>query len=48
MARNADGTVTRTVKQPRTSGSGSPAKGFTPSSRLAGVKGKTVEPGKRR
>lgn len=46
MARNADGTVTRTVKTPRTSGSGTPARGFTPSPRLSGVKGKTVEPSK--
>ncbi|MFD5451676.1 MULTISPECIES: hypothetical protein [Streptomyces] len=48
MARNSDGTVTRTVKSPRTSGSGRPARGFTPSTRLVGVKGKTVvKPGQR-
>lgn len=48
MARNADGTVTRTVKSPRPSGSGTPARGFTPSAKLVGVKGKTVERGQRR
>ncbi|MEU4066662.1 hypothetical protein AB0F25_30490 [Streptomyces wedmorensis] len=50
MARNSDGTVTikRTGKTGNASGSGKPARGFTPSPKLVGVKGKTVEPGKRR
>lgn len=51
MARNSDGTVTlkTTGKTGRLkNGSGKPARGFTPSPKLVGVKGKTVEPGKRR